>query len=86
MGLHSFVLGGGSRKMAVALLGVHTPSKNSPQISGMQAYMAYLRGSIFSEVELPLSPLLRTRVNTHRAWCGRTRNYGICPPRSIQEA
>jgi hypothetical protein len=32
--------GGGSRKMAVALLSVHAPSKNPPPISGMQAYIA----------------------------------------------
>jgi hypothetical protein len=31
---------GGSRKMAVALLGVHTPPKNPGSISGMQAYIA----------------------------------------------
>jgi hypothetical protein len=34
-GSGSFVLGGGggSRKMAVALLGVHTPAKNPPSVS-----------------------------------------------------
>src|SRR5215203_6966123 len=34
----SRIEGGGSRKWAVALLGAHTPSKNLPPISGMQAY------------------------------------------------
>ena len=42
----SFVLrgGGGSRKMAVVVLGVHTTSKNPLPISGMQAYIAYVLG------------------------------------------
>jgi hypothetical protein len=46
MGLWSFVLRGrgGSWKLAVALLSVHTSSKNPPPISGMQAYIAYLLG------------------------------------------
>jgi hypothetical protein len=35
---------GGSRKLAVALLSTHIPSKNPPPISGMQAYIAYLLG------------------------------------------
>src|SRR5918994_6149123 len=42
--------GGGSLELAVALLGVHTPSKNPPPISGMQAYIPYLPGGVFSEV------------------------------------
>jgi hypothetical protein len=45
-GSGSFALRGGgeSRKMAVSLLGVHTPSKNPRSISGVQAYIAYLLG------------------------------------------
>jgi hypothetical protein len=45
-GSGSFALrgGGGSRKMAVALLSVHTPSKNPRPILGMQAYIAYILG------------------------------------------
>jgi hypothetical protein len=49
-----FALRGGSRKLAVALQGVHTTSKNPPPISGMQAYISYLAGSIFSEVNFAL--------------------------------
>jgi hypothetical protein len=37
---------GGSRKLAVALLGAHTLPKNPPPISGMQAYIAYLISSL----------------------------------------
>jgi hypothetical protein len=40
MGLRFSYVGGGSRKLAVALLGAHTPSKNPPPISGIQAYIA----------------------------------------------
>jgi hypothetical protein len=36
--------GGGSRKIAIALLGAHTTSENPPPNSGMQAYIAYLLG------------------------------------------
>jgi hypothetical protein len=56
MGLRFFRVGGGggSWKLAVALLGVHTTSKNPPPISGMQAYISYLSGSIFSEVTFSL--------------------------------
>ena len=36
--------GGGSRRMRVALLGAHTPSKNPRPVSRTQAYIAYLRG------------------------------------------
>jgi len=52
MGLRFFCVGGGggSWKMAVALLSVHTTAKNPHPISGMQAYIAYLPGSIFSDV------------------------------------
>jgi hypothetical protein len=32
--------GGGSLKMVVALLGVHTPAKNTRSISQIQAYIA----------------------------------------------
>jgi hypothetical protein len=41
-GSGSFVVrgGGGSQKVVVALLGVDTASKNSPSISGIQAYIA----------------------------------------------
>ena len=41
-GSGNFVLrgGGGSRKLPVAFLGVHTPAKNPRPISGMQAYIA----------------------------------------------
>jgi hypothetical protein len=39
------------------------PFENPPRVSGMQAYISYLPGLIFSAVELPLSPILRTRVN-----------------------
>jgi hypothetical protein len=41
-GSGSFALpgGGGSWKLAVVVLGVHTLSKNPPPISGMQAYIA----------------------------------------------
>jgi hypothetical protein len=48
-GSGSFVLRGwgGSWELAVALLSVHTPLKNLPPISGMQAYMAsYLSGNV----------------------------------------
>jgi hypothetical protein len=43
-GSGSFVLrgGGGSRKLAVAVLGAHTPSKNPRPVSRAQAYTAYL--------------------------------------------
>jgi hypothetical protein len=42
MGSGSIVLrgGGGSQKLVVALLGVHTPSKNPLPISEVQAYIA----------------------------------------------
>jgi hypothetical protein len=36
--------GGGSWKIAVALLGVHTTSKNPPPISWAQAYITYRFG------------------------------------------
>jgi hypothetical protein len=36
--------GCGSQEWVVALLGVHTTSKNPPPISGMQAYISYLLG------------------------------------------
>src|SRR5215213_6915440 len=39
------MLGGGSRKLAVALLGAHTPSKNPLPVSQMQAYIVYLLSS-----------------------------------------
>jgi hypothetical protein len=65
MGLRFFCVGGGgSWKYAVALLGAHTPSKNPPPISGMQAYLSYVPVSILCVVEFSLSPILRTRVNT----------------------
>jgi hypothetical protein len=35
---------GGSQEWAVALPDVHTPWKNPPPISGMQAYIAYHLG------------------------------------------
>ena len=53
---------GGSRKLAVALLSVHTPSKNPPPISGMQAYISYLPGSIFSEVNFALWAFSEVRL------------------------
>src|SRR5215208_2324211 len=37
-------VGGGSRKLAVAMPSVHTTSQKPRPISGMQAYIAYLRG------------------------------------------
>jgi hypothetical protein len=42
MGLRFFCVAGGgrSRKLAVALLGVHTPSKIPPTTSEVQAYIA----------------------------------------------
>jgi hypothetical protein len=42
--------GGESRKVSGRSSNVHTPSKNAPPILGMQAYIAYLLGGIFSEV------------------------------------
>jgi hypothetical protein len=36
--------GGGSQEWEVALLGVHTPSKNPRPVSCVQAYIAYLLG------------------------------------------
>jgi hypothetical protein len=46
--------GGGSQEWAVALLSVHTTWKNPRPISGMQAYISYFPGSIFSEVNFAL--------------------------------
>jgi hypothetical protein len=39
-GSGSFALRGGSQEWTIALLGVHTTSKNPPTISEMQAYIA----------------------------------------------
>src|SRR5215217_2074849 len=41
---HCDAVGGGLQRWAVALLGVHTTSKNPLPISGTQAYIAYLYG------------------------------------------
>jgi hypothetical protein len=62
-GSGSFVLrgGGGSRKMAVALLSVHTTAKNPHPISGMQAYILILLVGKFSDVRLyALSEVLQS--------------------------
>jgi hypothetical protein len=55
-GSGSFVLRGrgGSRKLAVALLGVHTPSKNPRLVSRLQAYIAYLLSGFIFECALLL--------------------------------
>jgi hypothetical protein len=55
--LRSKVGGGGSQKLAVALLGVHTPSKNLAPVSRRQAYIAYVLGSKFSEVLHSTGPM-----------------------------
>jgi hypothetical protein len=49
-GSGSFVLWGRgwSRKLAVALLGVHTPAKNLPAVSRIHAYIAYILDRNFS--------------------------------------
>jgi hypothetical protein len=60
---HVLGRGGGSRKWAVALLGAHTPSKNLRPFSRMQAYIAYLLGSIFSEVKFRFLDLCELRHN-----------------------
>jgi hypothetical protein len=46
MGLRFFHVrgGGGSRKLAVAFLGVHASAKNPHPVSRIQAYIAYLLG------------------------------------------
>jgi len=65
MGLRFFCVAGegGSQEWAVALLGVHTTSKNPPLFSGMQAYISYLPGSIFSEVNFALLGFSEVRVD-----------------------
>ena len=45
------MLPGGSWKLAVALLGVRTPSENLAPVSQMQAYIAYLIQRILSIAE-----------------------------------
>jgi hypothetical protein len=44
--------GGGSRKVGGRFSNLHTPSKNPPSISGIQAYIAYLLVGIFCELRL----------------------------------
>jgi hypothetical protein len=55
--------GGGSRKLADALLGVHTPSKNPPPVSRAQAYIAlHLSSDVRRTSPLRRYPKFTSRV------------------------
>jgi hypothetical protein len=60
--------GGGSRKMAVALMSVHAPSKNPHPVSRMQAYIAYSRLGECSETRFALAQIKGLRNVCRNAW------------------
>jgi hypothetical protein len=67
-GSGSFVLQGGPRKLAVALLSVHTPAKNPPAVSRIHAYIAYIldRSSNLAGVCFRANNFRKQRVGTMR--------------------